>query len=219
MTELRSKILENHDPQWLGWAKKLQEVAQSGLFYASREGDEFHSERYEMVQRVAAEMMAEAAHVNVETVEALFAEQAGHATPKVDVRAIVFRENKILLVRERSDGRWTAPGGWADVNESAGEAAAREALEESGYRVRPVRLLALYDRSKHNHPPHAFHIYKAFFLCDLLDGAPTTGHEITDVGFFSRDALPDLSVGRITAAQIDRFFDLKDHPEHPTDFD
>lgn len=216
--------MANQEPQWLRWAKKLQEVAQSGRYYANREGDEFHSERYAIVQRVAAEIMAHAANADVETVEALFAEQAGHATPKIDVRAVVFRNaghsgDHILLVRERADGRWTVPGGWADVNESASEAAAREAYEESGYRVRPLRLLALYDRSQHDHPPHAFHIYKAFFLCELVDGTPTTSYEITAVGFFAQDDLPPLSVGRITAAQIARFFELKEQPESATDFD
>lgn len=206
----------NHDPMWLAWAKKLQEIAQSGLHYAD---DEFDRERYEIVRRVAAEIMAHHADVDADQVEDLFAAEQDHATPKIDVRAVVFREDAILLVRERSDGCWTVPGGWADVNESASEAAAREALEESGYRVRPAKLLAFYDRSKHDHPPHAFHIYKAFFLCELVGGAPVHSHEISEVAFFPEDALPPLSIGRVTEAQIHRFFALRHDPHRPTDFD
>ncbi len=111
------------------------------------------------------------------------------------------------------------PGGWADVNESASAGAVRETYEESGYRVRPVKLLALYDRSKHPHDPFPFHTYKAFFLCELVGGAPTTSHEIAEVGFFRADNLPPLSTTRVLKAQLLRFIEHANNPDWPTDFD
>jgi ADP-ribose pyrophosphatase YjhB (NUDIX family) len=149
----------------------------------------------------------------------LFAGQVGHATPKVDVRAVVFRDDAILLVRERAEGRWTLPGGWADINESPSEAVVREAYEESGYRIRAVKLLALYDRNKHAHPPYPFHAYKLFFQCELVGGAPVQSVETDSIGFFREDELPELSLMRVTPAQIARCFEHYRHPDWPTDFD
>lgn len=208
------------DPQWLMWARQLQAIAQNGLTFAT---DPFDIERYEAVRAIASAMIARPAGVTAAEVEALFAPEAGYMTPKVDVRAAVFKGDTILLVKERSDGGWTLPGGWADVGDSPGEAAAREVLEEAGYRVRPVKLLAVYDRSRHGHPPHVHDIYKLFFRCELEDEAPVAGKhlgvETEGVGFFRRDALPPLSVGRVTAAQIARLFAHAAHPEWPADFD
>ena len=147
------------------------------------------------------------------------ADQAGYATPKVDVRGVVFRDEKILLVKERRDGRWTLPGGWADVNDSPGEATVREVYEESGYSTRAIKLLACYDRHKHGHPPFAFHIYKLFFQCELLGGKPTNSIETEDVGWFSENEIPPLSLPRVTPEQIARFFEHHNHPNWPTDFD
>jgi ADP-ribose pyrophosphatase YjhB (NUDIX family) len=172
------------------------------------------------VREIAAEMMAEQSEWAAQPIRDLFADQAGYATPKVDVRGVVFDlDGEILLVKERRDGRWTRPGGWADVNDSPAEATEREVREESGYRARAVKLLACYDRHKHAHPPYAFHIYKLFFLCELEGGAPATSIETADVGFFFEDEIPPLSLPRVTPAQIARFFEHHRHPEWATDFD
>jgi len=203
-------------PQWLNWAQRLQAIAQSGLAYAPPQYDR---ERYQTLLEIAAEMMARGADTEVAPVRALFASQVGYATPKVDVRAAVFRAGEILLVREREDGGWTLPGGWADVGESPSQATVREVREESGYETRAVKLLALYDRNLHGHPPIAFHAYKLFFRCELTGGAPAQSAETTGVGWFAEDRLPPLSLSRVTAAQIHRFFEHYRHPDWPTDFD
>jgi len=204
------------DPQWLEWAKRLQAAAQNGLAYNP---DPFNLERYEAVRRVAAEMMAAHSDATADRIGDLFAGQVGHATPKVDVRGVVFREHQVLLVKERVDGRWSLPGGWADVYDSPSEATVREIWEESGYRTRATKVLAVYDRSKQGHPPFPFHTYKIFFLCELLGGTPTSSIETDDVGFFDEHDLPELSVGRVTQAQIGRFFAHYRDPTLPTDFD
>jgi len=196
--------------------QRLQAIAQTGLTYAR---DPFDVERYKAVREVAAEMAATHTDAGVTHVRDLFASEVGHATPKVDVRAVVFRGEAILLVRERAEGLWTLPGGWADIGESAGEAVAREAYEESGYRTRAVKLLALYDRNKHAHPPYPFHTYKFFFQCELIGGEPTHSAETDGVAFFGEDELPGLSVMRVTPGQIARFFQHHRHPDWPTDFD
>lgn len=204
------------DPKWLEWARQLQTIAQAGLTYAQ---DAFDIERYEAIRRMAAEMVAAESQADLNQVHDLFAGEYGHPTPKVDVRGAIFQDDTILLVKERADGGWTLPGGWADVNESPAQAVVREVYEESGYQTRAVKLLALYDRRLHEHPPHPWHIYKLFFQCDLVGGTPTTSVETDDVAFFRQSEIPHLSVARVTAAQIARFFDHYRHPEWPTDFD
>ncbi|GAB4562746.1 MAG: NUDIX hydrolase [Anaerolineae bacterium] len=201
---------------WLDWAQKLLAIAQTGLHFTR---NPYEVERFEAVKAIAEEMIAQAASVDVGHVRELFAQESGYVTPKVDVRGAVFRDGQVLLVRERSDGGWTLPGGWADVGDSPSDAVEREILEESGYRARAVRLLALYDRRKHDHPPHPFHIYKVFFLCELEGGAPVHSDETDGVGFFSLDDLPPLSTARVTAAQLRRLYELACHPDWPPDFD
>lgn len=203
-------------PRWVDWARRLQAIAQTGLSYPKSPYD---IERYEAIREIAAEMMATQANVDLGDVRSLFANEIGHTTPKVDVRGVVFRDDAILLVRERSDGCWTLPGGWADVGESPGDATVREIFEESGYQTRAVKLLALYDRDRHGHPPLAFHVYKLFFLCELIGGAPAESTETDGVGFFRADALPELSLTRVMPSQIQRFFEHARNPGWSTDFD
>lgn len=207
---------ESQDPRWLHWAKRLQAAAQNGLAYSE---NPFDIERYRSVLRVAAEIMTDHTDASMPHVSDLFAAQVGHATPKVDVRGVVFRDESILLVRERSDGRWSLPGGWADLYDSPAEATVREIFEESGYRTRVTRLLALYDRAKHEHPPMPFHVYKVFFECELIGGEASTSVETDEVGFFAEQALPELSIGRVTTRQIARFYSLHRDPSAPTDFE
>ena len=132
---------------------------------------------------------------------------------------MVFHEGKILMVQERSDGLWTLPGGWADVGDSPAGAVVREIREESGYETRATKLLALLDRNRHNHPPHLNHIYKVFIRCEIIGGAPTSCHEIQNVGFFAENAIPELSLTRTMPSQIARMFEHHHQPELPADFD
>ena len=145
--------------------------------------------------------------------------ERGPATPKVDVRAVVFREGRILLVKEPGEGGWSLPGGWAEVDESPSEAAARETLEESGYRVRPVKLFAAYDRDRHGHPPIPYHVYKLVYLCEILDEVPLTDVDTDGARFFGEHEIPELSLTRVTGAQISRIFEQHRDPDQPADFD
>lgn len=206
------------EPKWLEWARDLQAISQAGLAYGH---DDYDIQRYRQVAEIAAEIIAGHSDISFERLTGLFGTEAGYPTPKVDVRAAVFQASRLLLVRERSDGLWTLPGGWADHDESPSEGAARECLEESGYRARPVRLLAVYDIRKHYHEPqHFFGIYKLFFDCELIgrEQEPDTT-EIADVDFFAVAALPALNTSRVTRRQIARLFELHMHPEQPPDFD
>jgi ADP-ribose pyrophosphatase YjhB (NUDIX family) len=203
-------------PQWLNWACRLQAIAQNGLTFA---GDPFDIERYQAIRRIAAEMLAEGSGEDAGRILNLFSQEVGYATPKVDVRGVVFKDGRILLVQERSDGGWTLPGGWVDVGDSPSEAVVREVREESGYETRAVKLLALIDRNQHGYPPHPDHIYKLFFLCEITGGAAAPSLETQQVGFFDEHALPPLSLTRIMPQQIARLFEHDRHPEWAADFD
>ena len=203
--------------RWLDWARELQALAQTGLTYNK---DPFDVQRYEALRQIAAEIVAAHTAVAPQYVHELFFREAGHATPKVDVRGAVFREDALLFVRERSDGLWTLPGGWADVGESASESVVREVYEESGYRVRAVKLLAAYDRNKHPHPPILHHAYKLFFQCELAGERDiSTNLETDDAQFFGEGDLPDLSADRVTPAQVELMWRHYHNPELPTEFD
>ena len=204
------------EPNWLTWARKIQAIGQNGLAYSK---DPFDIERFKELRELALEILQNYTDSDLPRIRDLFAGEHGHATPKVDVRGVVFNEDAILLVRERADGKWTLPGGWVDVNESPSESVVREVFEESGYQTKALKLLACYDRNRHPHPPHPYHIYKLFFSCEILGGSPCTSSETDGVDFFKQDAIPELSTGRVTSAQINRFFEFLRSPELPTDFD
>jgi ADP-ribose pyrophosphatase YjhB (NUDIX family) len=209
--------MDNHDPQWLSWAKRVQAIAQTGLTFTR---DHYDQQRYEELQTIAAEMMAAGSGMpESEKILGLFRGEEGYATPKVEVRGAVVRDNQILLVRERDDGGWTIPGGWADVGESPKEMVVREVKEESGFDVVPRKLAAVFDRNKHPHPPKPTHAYKLYFVCDLVGGVATPSFETPEVGFFSLNELPGLSIQRITQYQIEQMFEHAAHPELPTMFD
>ena len=202
-------------PKLLDWARRLQAIAQTGVAYDGTRG--YDRERYEQVRQIAAEVFA--ADGEVEAADAVLELETGHATPKLDVRGVVFRGDEILLVRE--DGAWSLPGGWVDVGESPSEAAVREVLEESGYETRAVKLLALLDRDRHHYEPHAWHIWKAIVLCELAGGEQQPLRSETDeAGFFARDAVPGrLRSGDATRALVERTFEHREHPEWPADPD
>ena len=205
------------EPQWLGWARKLQAIAQTGLHFSD---DPYDRERYEQLRDLATEMFASGSDAGQAFIQDLFAGEQGYATPKIDVRGAVFDRGRILLVREVSDGLWALPGGWADVGDAPSEAAEREIYEESGFSVVATKLLALYDRRLHGHvPPSPKYVYKLFFQCRLVGGEAAVSHETDGVGFFAEDALPELSLDRVTVSQIERLFEHSRHPEWPTDFD
>jgi ADP-ribose pyrophosphatase YjhB (NUDIX family) len=202
---------------WLEWAQRLQAIAQTGLAYCR---DPFDTERYEAIREIAAEIMASGAGLkDASVVMNLFSGEVGYATPKVDLRAAVFDDERLLLVREREDGCWTLPGGWADIGSAPSLNATREVREESGYESRVVKLAAVYDRSRHGHPAIPFYTYKLFFICQLTGGAAARSNETDAVEFFDQCEIPQLSLTRVTPMQIRHMFDHHRHPEWPTSFD
>jgi len=207
------------EPDWLIWARELQAIAQTGLAFSR---DPYDRERYEALRALAAKMFAARTDAPAERIAALFAGESGYATPKIDVRAAVFdARERLLMVRETSDGgRWTLPGGWADVNRTAAENAVKEALEESGYAVRVLKLAALWDRTRQRHPAGLFSCAKVFFVCEPIGGAATTSHETSEVGWFAEADLPqDLSLARVLPRQLARMFAHWRDPALPTDFE
>ena len=204
------------EPSWLGLARELQAIAQTGLHYAQ---DKFDRQRYERIRLLAAEMMTLGSGAATDMIMDLFRQDLGYGTPRVGVRGAVFRDDQILMVREVSDGRWALPGGWADVNQTANECVTREIQEESGFTARVVKLCAVWDRSRHGFPPNPLTIYTMFFLCELTGGAARPSIETSEIAFFAEDALPELSPGRNQAHQIRRMFAHYRQPDLPAEFD
>ncbi|MVP02303.1 NUDIX hydrolase [Paenibacillus lutrae] len=202
--------------KWLEWAKQIQSIAQTGLAYGK---DEYDLERYEMLRDLSIAIMSEYTDIEPVKVRELFAGETGYATPKVDIRAVVFREHKLLLVREKSDGAWALPGGWADIGLSPSEVAVKEVREEAGFEVKAGRLLAVWDKKFHEHPPSPFHVYKMFILCEITGGSAKVGLETSEVRFFGRNELPELSLERNTAAQLHTMFEQYDESSGPSLFD
>lgn len=202
--------------QRLNWVQRLQTITQAGLTYTR---DPYDRQRYEQLQVLAAEIAATVAATNETSWLEILRAEKGYATPKLDVRAVVEQGGKLLLMRESQDGLWSLPGGWADIGESPSQIAEREVLEETGYHVRASKLLAVFDKARHEHPPEFWYCYKLFIRCELVGGAPTLGIETLDSGFFAQDELPALSTPRVTKAQVCRMFEHLAQPELPTDFD
>jgi ADP-ribose pyrophosphatase YjhB (NUDIX family) len=206
-----------HEPLWLTIARELQAIAQTGLTFTQ---DRFDRLRYERLRELAAQLIAHGSGSETEKVLDLLRGETGYATPKIDVRGAAFRDSQVLLVRELSDGLWTLPGGWADVNQSPAECVVREIFEESGFQARALKLAAVHDYRKAGHPRRALHsAYKMYFICEIEGGVATPSNETSEVAFFPRDALPPLSLGRTLPEQIQRMFGHWEHPERPTDFD
>ncbi|MFN3307887.1 MAG: NUDIX hydrolase [Anaerolineales bacterium] len=203
-------------PRWLDWARQIQALAQTGLHYST---DEYNRQRYHRLLEIAAEIVAEAAKLDYAKVYHLFRQPIGYATPRVDVRAAVFQGDRLLLVRERMDGGWTMPGGWADVGDVPSEAAEREAFEEAGVRVKARKVIGVYDANRLGRL-ELFHAFKIVFLCDLIGGQPTPSHETSEVGFFSVDEIPAVLSGERTLPRhIADAFRAHADPAVPTVFD
>ncbi|MEM6841930.1 MAG: NUDIX hydrolase [Bacteroidota bacterium] len=193
-----------HHP-WLTTAQRLQSIAQAGLTYCQNDYDR---ERYEELMRISAQIVADYSDAPFEKVLNLYGKEEGYLTPKVDIRGVVFRDDKLLMVQEKIDQGWTVPGGWADVGYSPSEIVVKEVQEEAGITVAPERLLAVLDKKCHNHPPTPFYTYKIFILCRHLAGEITAGMETMNVGFFGKGELPPLSVERLTVEQAEMLFDF-----------
>ncbi|WYS06798.1 NUDIX hydrolase [Bacillus sp. FSL R5-0394] len=184
---------------WLNWAQRIQALAQAGITFTK---DKYDMERYDELLAISAEMMACAKNLDAASVKETFVQQNGYQTPKIDVRGVVIKDNHILLVQEETDGTWALPGGYCEVGLSPAENIVKEIKEESGYDSKYERVLALFDTKKHRHPPHMFHFYKLVLHCTITGGTATTGVETSNVGFFSFDDLPPLSVNRNTLEQF-----------------
>jgi len=203
-------------PLWLRWGREIQALAQTGRHYAV---NEFDRERYERLESLAVEIFNAYTGLDPTQLQEDFHAQKGYATPRVDVRAAVFKDAQILMVRERSDGGWTLPGGWADVGDVPSEAAERETWEEAGFRVKARKLIGVYDANRTGDLV-LFHAYKLIFLCDLLEGEPRTSFETSEVAFFPQAELPAQLSGERTRPRhlSDAFRSLLD-PNSPTMFD
>jgi ADP-ribose pyrophosphatase YjhB (NUDIX family) len=196
--------------RFLEYAKKIQSIAQIGLTYTVNPYD---IERYQQLRQLSFEMMEALSDTPVEKITSLFAHEQGYQTPKTDVRGVIFRDDKILMVQEKIDKCWSLPGGWADIGHTPNEVAAKEVWEESGLKVSPVRLLAILDKKCHHHPPSPWHIYKIFIQCNETGGTLQPGLETLDTRFFSISDLPPLSTERITEDQIRMCFEFKNNPD------
>ncbi|GGF23774.1 putative ADP-ribose pyrophosphatase YjhB [Halobacillus andaensis] len=195
--------------QWLSWAKQIQSTAQAGLSFSK---DPYDLERYRQLLELSAEIMAAYSHTSMESIVHLFHNEKGYQTPKIDVRGVVFKDNKMLLVKEKADDQWSLPGGFADVGSSLCENAVREIEEETGYKAKYKRILAILDYHKHPHPPQPFHYYKFFLECDISGVAANETLETSDVQFFEREHLPELSASRNTQSQLLLLFQYLNNP-------
>ena len=202
-------------PKWLDWAVELQALAQAGLFYSK---DIYDIERFQRIRDIAAEMLVSPSGLPVDQIRNLFCNETGYQTPKLDTRAAVFHDDKILLVQE-NNGLWSLPGGWVDVDLSVGENAVKEVKEEAGLDVQAKQIIAVQDRKKHNPEIYAYNICKVFILCDLLGGSFRENSETIAIGYFSMNNLPPLSENKTTREQIQMCFDAYRAEHWETVFD
>lgn len=195
---------------WLECAKKLEAIAKTGLFYSSNPYDK---ERFEQIAAISNELIGHYAGLKPSEVDNFYNSENGYITPKVDIRSVIFKDDMILMVKEKSDGKWTVPGGWADIGFTPYEIAVKETLEESGLKVKPVRVLAIMDKKCHAHPPSPFYTYKIFILCEIIGGRLKASIETTEAKFFSLTDLPELSEERITSDQLNIIVERFYNPE------
>lgn len=201
---------------WLAWAREIQALSQSGLTYST---NEYERLRYQRLAEVAAEILQGYTGLSKEEALESFSMQPGYATPKVDVRGAVVRDDEVLLVQERVDGRWCMPGGWADVGDLPSEVAAREVWEESGFQVVPYRVVGVFDANRGGRPLAFYHAYKIIFLCRLVGGQAQPSHETAAVEFFAFDKLPPLSSNRTNERHLAEVRAHLRDPYRPVAFD
>lgn len=209
------RIDSSQAPRWLEWAREIQAIAQIGNHFSE---NEFQRQRFQRLTEIAAEIISEHCNLDKDELEGLFLCQAGYATPRIDVRGAVFQGEKLLMVRERADGGWTLPGGWADVGDMPSEAVEREVWEEAGLRVKARRVIGIYDANRSG-PLEIFHAFKIVFLCDLLGGDPQPSDETSEVAFFAQNEIPAVLSGERTKPRHikDAFIFMQEDP--PTLFD
>ena len=191
---------------WLKWAIEIQSIAQCGLTYTK---DVYDKERYEQLRNIAAEMLSYKTEIPVNKIKNLFCNEEGYQTPKLDTRAAIFKDGKILLVHEKS-GTWSLPGGWVDVLESIESNTIKEVKEEAGLDVIAKKIIAIQDRNKHNTPLYSYGVCKVFVQCDLIGGEFIENIETTEIGYFSLDNLPNLSNEKSNFEQIEMCFKAKE---------
>lgn len=183
---------------WMDWAVELQFIAQAGLAYSR---DPFDLERFQRIREISAEIMSRKTGLSLEHVKEVFCSETGFQTPKLDTRAAIFENDKILLVKEK-DGKWSLPGGWVDVNLSIRSNTEKEVREEAGLDVVAERIIALHDRNRHNPPPYAYGICKVFVLCRKTGGSFIPNTETVESRYFAPDELPKLSLAKNTPEQV-----------------
>ena len=188
---------------WIDWIIELQSLAQAGLTYGK---DIYDKERYERIREISAEMMSNIADVPLEKVKGLFCNEIGYQTPKIDTRAAMFKDNKILHVHE-NNGKWSLPGGWCDVNISVAENIIKEVKEESGLNVVAKSVIAVQDRAKHNLPVYAYGVCKIFMLCSVVGGEFVENIETTGFGYWAEDNIPELATEKNNEEQIKLCFE------------
>lgn len=199
------------DNVWKNWAQELQFLAQCSLAYSK---DKFDRERSERIREIACEMLSYKYDIPIEKVKLDFAGELGYQTPKVETRAAVIKDNKILLVKEQFDGKWALPGGYQDVNMSIKENAIKEASEEAGAVVNPVKIIAVLDYNRHHHVNFPFGMVKVFVLCEYVSHSFVENTETLGAEFYSLDELPELSTTRTTKKQLEMCFDCYNNIEN-----
>jgi len=204
------------EKKWLSWAKELQAIAQCGLEYST---DKFDIERFEQIRNLSVEIISEYTGMDNARVRDLFADESGYQTPKVDVRAAIFKEDTILLVKEQSDGKWSMPGGWADIDNTLYENIVKETMEEAGAEITPKRVVAILDRNKAVEDNYPYSVYKIFVECDFVKGEYQDNIETSQSGFFTFDKLPELSHTRNTLEQVKLCFDARKEKTFEVVFD
>ena len=202
--------------KWLKWAIEIQGLAQSGLAYTTNVYD---IERYERLREISAEMIEEKSNINLEKVKDLFCKETGYQTPKIDTRAAIFKDNKILLVHE-NNGTWSLPGGWCDVLESVKSNTIKEVKEEAGLDVKATKIIAVQDRNRHNRPIYAYGICKIFVMCEIIGGEFKENIETTEMKYFALDELPEnFANEKCTKEQVEMCFGAKDDENWKVQFD
>lgn len=201
--------------QLLDWIIELQSIAQAGLTYGK---DIYDRERYQRLREIAAEMMAQKSGLSLERVTGLFCNDSGYQTPKLDTRAAIFKDDKILLVHE-NDGSWSLPGGWVEVNLSLKENTLKEIKEETGLDASVERIIALHDRNKHNPPKYAYGVCKVFVLCQARGGSFNKNIETTGYAYFAENNLPQLALAKNNEEQVKMCFQAYRDPNWQPVFD
>lgn len=202
--------------KWLKWAIEIQSLAQAGLTYTDNVYD---IERYERLREIAAEIIEEKSNISLEKVKDLFCNENGYQTPKIDTRAAIFKDDKILLTHE-NNGTWSLPGGWCDVLESVASNAIKEVKEETGLDVETIKIIAVQDRNKHNKPIYAYGVCKIFVLCNVIGGEFIENIETTEIKYFSLDEIPNnLAEEKTNNEQIEMCFKAYKDEKWQTQFD